>query len=334
MRIAYDEMRQTFFRILEKRGLSGDDCTLLSKIVADNSLDGVYTHGVNRFPRLVSNIEDGIADRDAKAETVSSFGALECWNGHFGIGPLNAYRAMERACALARANGIGLVALGWNNHWLRGSTYGLLAAENGCIGICWSNTKPNMPLWGGSEPAIGNNPLIISAPRGNGAHFVFDAAMSQYSYGKLEEYRLKGQQLPYPGGFDDEGNLTRDPAVIEKNGRMLPIGFWKGSGLSVALDLLATMLSAGASVEEVGRLENERGLTQIMIAVDPSGLHSRQKTDDIAQSILGGILREKDENGRALRYPGLRLFETRKENLEKGIPVIDSVWSRVLSLLD
>ena len=71
-----------------------------------------------------------------------------------------------------------------------------------------------------------------------------------------------------------------------------------------------------------------------MIAVDPSGLHSRQMTDDIAQSILGGILREKDENGRALRYPGLRLFETRKKNLEKGIPVIDSVWSRVLSLLD
>ena len=67
-------------------------------------------------------------------------GSMERWDGHRGFGPLNAKRAMERACALAKQNGVGVVALGNNNHWMRGGTYGWLAADHGCIGICWSNT--------------------------------------------------------------------------------------------------------------------------------------------------------------------------------------------------
>ena len=327
MRVSYDELKELFNQILLQRGLYEDDAALLAKIVADNSLDGVYTHGVNRFPRLVSNIEDGVVDRKARAECLKSFGSFECWTGHFGIGPINAYRAMERACELAKENGIGLVALGWNNHWLRGSTYGRLAAARGCIGICWSNTKPNMPVWGGTVPKIGNNPLIISVPKADGAHFVFDSAMSQYSYGKLEEYRLKGEMLPYAGGFDDEGKLTCDPAVIEHNGRMLPIGLWKGSGLSIALDLIATVLSGGASVTQIGQMGNERGLTQIMIAIEADRLGGGKDVDRIVSTILGDL-----KSGEAVRYPGERLERTRKENLEAGIPVDERIWAQIEEL--
>ena len=76
-----------------------------------------------------------------------SFGAMERWDGHRDSA-LNARLAMARAIELAKKSGIGLVALGNNNHWMRGGTYGWLAAEKGCIGICWSNTAPNMPAWG------------------------------------------------------------------------------------------------------------------------------------------------------------------------------------------
>lgn len=62
---------------------------------------------------------------------------------------------------------------------------------------------------------------------------------------------LAGRELPVDGGFDDEGNLTREPGVIEKNRRILPMGYWKGSGLSIVLDMIATLLSDGASVAEV-----------------------------------------------------------------------------------
>ena len=81
-------------------------------------------------------------DPDIVAECELKLGAFERWNGHRGFGPLNAKLAMDRACELAKEYGIGLVALGNNNHWMRGGSYGFQAADQGCIGICWSNTCP------------------------------------------------------------------------------------------------------------------------------------------------------------------------------------------------
>lgn len=43
-----------------------------------------------------------------------------------------------------------------------------------------------------------------------------DMSMSMFSYGMLEVNRLAGRELPVDGGFDDEGNLTREHGVIEK----------------------------------------------------------------------------------------------------------------------
>ena len=111
---------------------------------------------------------------------------------------------MARAIALSREHGIGCVAMANTNHWMRGGTYGWQAADAGVIGICWTNTMPNVPPWGGAEPAIGNNPLVIAVPRAKG-HVVLDMAMSQFSYGALESYRKRGELLPVEGGFDARG---------------------------------------------------------------------------------------------------------------------------------
>src|SRR5205823_1096144 len=145
---------------------------------------------------------------------------------------------------------LGCVALKNTNHWMRGGSYGWQAAEAGVIGICWTNTMPNLPPWGASDQRLGNNPLVIAVPRPPG-HVVLDMAMSQFSYGALASYRLRGEQLPVAGGFDIDGQLTRDPAAIEHSGRPLPIGFWKGSGLALMLDMLAALLSGGRATHQV-----------------------------------------------------------------------------------
>ena len=163
-------------------------------------------------------LRKGEIDPAAEAECIASFGAMERWDGKRGFGPLNAKHAMDRAVELAHQFGIGMVALGNNNHWMRGGTYGWLAAEKGCIGICWSNTAPNMPAWGAKDCRIGNNPIILAVPRSDGQHVMVDCALSQFSYGKLESTRLAGRQLPVPGGCDEDGQLTTDPAAIEKSG--------------------------------------------------------------------------------------------------------------------
>lgn len=64
-------------------------------------------------------------------------------------------------------NTIGCVALANTNHWMRPGNYGLMAVEQNCIGIFWTNTVPNMPPWGGRDARLGNNPITLGhTPRG------------------------------------------------------------------------------------------------------------------------------------------------------------------------
>lgn len=332
-RIPYETMLNEFKRVLIKKGFNEERALKAATLFAQNSLCGVYSHGLNRFPRVVEYLDKGQIDPNVVATCELKLGAIERWDGHRGFGPLNAMMAMDRACALAKEYGIGLVALGNNNHWMRGGSYGYRAADNGCIGICWSNTTPNMPAWGGLDNKIGNNPIIFSIPRNNGEHVVIDCALSQYSFGKIEDCRLKGIKLPYPGGYDENGNLTNDPEEIEKTNRVLPIGYWKGSGISIALDLIGTILSNGNSVSKVGTFNDEVGLTQIMIAIDPSKANSNELTDDIVNKILEDVKSSipVDINN-PVHYPGENTAKTTVDNLKNGIPVIDEKWQAVLAM--
>lgn len=333
LRVSYEQMVAEFKRVLQSRGFDEKNALDAATVFASNSLDGIYTHGLNRFPRVVSYLDKGEIDPRVVATKELAFGAMERWDGHRGFGPLNAKQAMDRAIELAGQFGIGLVALGNNNHWMRGGSYGWQAADRGCIGICWSNTMPNMPAWGGKDRKIGNNPLIFAVPRSNGEHVVVDCAVSQFSYGKIEEARLKGQQLPVPGGYDEHDRLTTDPAAIEKTWRVLPMGYWKGSGISILLDLIATVLTDGNSVQKVGTFSDEVGLSQIMIAIDPEKFNTVDKTDSIVEALVQDIQSSVPiKLGEHVLYPGELEMNARRENREQGIPVIEEIWQQILDM--
>lgn len=333
MRVSYEEMHAQFKRVLMARGFSEKGADDAATLFAQNSLCGVYSHGLNRFPRLVEYLEKGEINPDNLATCELAFGSFERWDGHRGFGPLNAKMAMDRACELAKQYGMGIVALGNNNHWMRGGSYGFQAADNGCIGICWSNTMPNMPAWGAKDRRIGNNPIIFAVPRANGAHVVIDVAVSQFSYGKIENCRLNGQQLPVPGGYNEAGELTTDPAEIEKTWRVLPMGYWKGSGISIALDMIATILTDANSVHKIGTFGDEVGLSQIMIAIDPSKGNSAAHTEEIVNSIIADVKgSEPATEGGTVLYPGEPEANNVAENLANGIPVVEEVWNKVLAM--
>jgi len=335
MRIYFEEMVEVFKIILIKKGFSETDAYQGAFLFAQNSLDGVYSHGVNRFSRVISYIDKGHINVESKATKVDGIGSFERWDGNFGLGNLNAKICMDRAIMLAHAHGIGIVAIKNTNHWMRGGCYGWQAADAGCIGICWTNTQPNMPAWGAKDRRIGNNPFVLAIPRGNGAHVVLDCAMSQFSYGKIEEYKLNNRLLPVDGGFDPEGNLSKDPSLIEKTWRVLPIGFWKGSAMSIALDLAAAVLSGGNTTSEVGKLgEDEYGLSQVLIAIDPNKMDSAQFADQKLDSAISDLKNSEpsDQNSK-IYYPGEKTYITRQDNTKNGIPVSDKVWNNILEML-
>jgi 3-dehydro-L-gulonate 2-dehydrogenase len=327
-RIPFEQVHQTLANVLRGLGFAAHRAEMCARLFAETTRDGVYTHGLNRFPRFVAMIRNGAIDVSAEPIPVAQFGALERWDGRYGPGNLNAYAAMERAMALSREHGIACVALANTNHWMRGGTYGWQAAEAGLIGMCWTNTMPNLPPWGGSEPCIGNNPLVIGVPRAKGP-VVLDMAMSQFSYGALESYRNRGELLPMDGGFDADGNLTRDPGAIETSQRPLPVGYWKGSGLVIVLDAMAALLSLGNATYQIPPDPlREVGVSQVFVAMNPAAVGGC--TDDVLDGIADSLHRCSPQG--SVRYPGQRTLQIRAENMRLGLPVDEVVWTEIEAL--
>jgi 3-dehydro-L-gulonate 2-dehydrogenase len=332
-RISFDEVRETLTGVLRGLGFSAERAQSCARLFAETTCDGVYTHGINRFPRFVAMVRNGSIDVEAEPQRVAGFGGLERWDGRRGPGNLNAQAAMERAMALSREHGVGWVSLGNTNHWMRGGTYGWQAAEAGLIGICWTNTQPNLPPWGGVEPSIGNNPLVMAVPRAGGA-VVLDMAMSQFSYGALASYAARGEKLPVDGGFDADGKLTRNPVAIEQTRRPLPIGYWKGSGLSMVLDMMAAMTALGKATHQFSTDPVlETGLSQVFLAVNPEALGPETRMAEIADEIVASVHGcRAAEKGKTVRYPGEQTLRTRAENRRLGLPVDETVWKQILAM--
>lgn len=333
MRIPVQQLWNAFEAILLSRGVEPSIARAAAENFTQSSVDGVYSHGINRFPRVIDYLDRGLIDGNAQPECVATLGSVERWDGHMGLGNVNARLAMERACELAKQRGVGCVAIGNTNHWMRGGAYGWQAADAGMIGICWTNTRPNMPAWGARQAIIGNNPFVLSVPRSDGRHIVMDCSMSQFSYGRIDMARMNGEQLPVPGGWDEAGNITTDPEAIARTRRVLPIGYWKGSGLSMVLDMIGTVLSGGNTVSDVGRkYADEVGLSQVFLALDPA-FTTPEQIDRMIQPILEDLQEaEPTEQGQPARYPGERTWNTRQENLRLGVPVNEQVWQTIQNL--
>jgi 3-dehydro-L-gulonate 2-dehydrogenase len=332
MRVSYDEMQAQFEHILRQAGLTPPRASLCARIFVENTLDGVASHGLNRFPAFVRGMQEGHIDPQARPEPVMQFGGWEQWDGQLGPGPLNAWACTDRAMALAHEHGVGCVGLRNTNHWMRGGTYGWKAAEAGFGFTCWTNTIPNMPPWGGVDPHLGNNPFVLAVPREDG-HVVLDMAMTQFSYGRLSTTARQGETLPVPGGYDESGELCRDPAAIRKSRRPLPIGYWKGSGLSLLLDLLAAALSGGQTTYGIGQQGEEYAISQTFIAFDLAEGGNAAALDQMIDETIADLHQATPVDlEQPVRYPGERALRTRRRNLAQGIPVEPSIWQQVLDL--
>jgi 3-dehydro-L-gulonate 2-dehydrogenase len=328
--IPHEKIRDTLYVVLRKFNVPEQKAKVCSEVFTRNSLEGVYSHGVNRFPRFIGLIERGIISVDKDAVCAHRSGAMEQWHGQSGFGITNAISCTERAVQLATENGIGCVAVSHTNHWMRAGTYARIAAEKGCAFVAWSNTIKNTPAWGSTEPRLGNNPLAIGIPF-NEAPIVLDMAMSQYSYGALEEYKMNERQLPVAGGFDESGKLTTDPVSILKSRRTLPIGYWKGSSLSLMLDILAATLSNGLSVSEISKQSDEANLSQVFIAFNLKSLSNAATIGSTIQRVIDDLKQSALISPEApVRYPGESVGKIRSQNLANGIPMRKGVWEEIL----
>ena len=64
------EMNETFTSILLANGFQLEKAKACAEVFTSNSIDGVYSHGVNRFARFIASIQNGYVKINAESKLI------------------------------------------------------------------------------------------------------------------------------------------------------------------------------------------------------------------------------------------------------------------------
>ena len=331
VRISFEEMLTILEKLFLEYRFPGARARLCAERITENSFDGIISHGVFMVPWLIEQVANGSIDPFVEPKRIGSVGVIEQWDGGGGLGIYNAVRATDRALEIAAEFGMGCLALKNTNHWFRAGSYGWQATRNGAGLIAWTNTVSNMPAWGAAAKSVGNNPLVVAVPHPD-TPIVLDISMSQFALGKLKLHAQRNAGLSVPGGYTADGKLSSNPKEILESGRILPIGFWKGSGLALVLDAMAALLSGGLATAQLDAQGEEHNVSQVFIAFRITEFDqptAGRRVEEILQHLHAARPVDPQEG---IRHPGQRVLELREKNRREGLLLDEEIWEKVLRL--
>src|SRR5438034_1817858 len=231
-------------------GIAVADAQIVAADLVAADLEGIASHGVMLVPMYVDRINQGSVSRRSAGEIVSDRGGAIVIDAGNALGQLTSRQAVKLAVARAREIGLAAVAVRNGFHFGTAGRYARMMAEQNCVGIVLSNTRPLMPAPGGAEALVGNNPIAIALPSTGEFPVEADMALSATAMGKIRLAAAAGEPIPGDWAVDSQGRPTTDAATAIK-GMLLPAAGPKGFGLAFVIDLLCGGLSDGAVGAEV-----------------------------------------------------------------------------------
>jgi LDH2 family malate/lactate/ureidoglycolate dehydrogenase len=258
-------------------------------------------------------------------------------DGRNAIGHYVATGAAKAVSEAARQFGVAIALVRNSNHFGFAGYYATLIAEQGQVGIVTSNGQVCVAPEGATKALLSNDPLAIAAPTGrNDAFLELDMAMSVTSRANIVEAAKSGVLLPPGWAQDSEGHATRDAAAALA-GSLLAFGGDRGFALLVALEAITGVLAGGAYADQVSSKEAApnapEGTAHTMIAIDLGqtigGEAYARRLDDMLERLRK---LPTSVDAEAIRYPGERRWQLRRERLRDGIPLSSADLTDVLGL--
>jgi LDH2 family malate/lactate/ureidoglycolate dehydrogenase len=240
-------------------GLPQADAQAVAALMVEADLRGSDTHGVIRLPLYVRRLRGGGINAKPNIRLVSDRASVALIDGDNGMGHLVMRRAAELAIKKAEATGIGWVGARMSNHAGPAALYVTMPLHHDMVGLYFAvGSNNHLPPWGGNESLLGTNPLAVAIPALEESPIVLDMAPTVAAYGKVRLKAQRGEAMPVGWMIDREGKPLTDPKRADE-GHLLPIGDYKGYGLSFVIALLAGALNRAAVGREVIDFVKETG---------------------------------------------------------------------------
>lgn len=255
---------------LQRAGALPVDAAMIADGLIAADLRGVHSHGALRVGIYVDRLRAGSINARAQLQIVRDSGAAVVADAQAGPGIAMAARAMDLAIARAQAHGVAAVGLRNANHCGMLAFFAMRAPPAGAVGIAASNGDSLVAPWGARSKFLGTNPLAVAVPANAEPAVVLDMATSVVAHGRIKGAADRGEAIPPDWAVDAAGQATSDAAQALA-GALLPFGGFKGSGISILIDLLAGLLPGGRSGPEIvplyQRLNEPQGIGQLFVAL-------------------------------------------------------------------
>src|SRR5271156_1131439 len=294
-RVPAERLTAFIARAFAAAGLPDADAETLSKLMVEADLRGSDTHGVIRLPLYLRRIRAGGVNVRPNIRVVSERASAALIDGDNGMGHLVMRRAAELAIEKAKATGVGWVGARMSNHAGPAALYVTMPLAHDMIGLYFAvGSNNHLPPWGGSESLLGTNPMAIAVPAQDEPAIVLDMAPTVAAYGKVRLKAQRGEQMPVGWMIDKEGKPLTDPKRADE-GHLLPIGDYKGYGLSLIIGILAGALNRAALgrdvidfVKETGKATNTgQAIAAISIDAFMPAAEFKRSVDQVIRDIRG-----------------------------------------------
>lgn len=291
------------------------------------SLRGVDSHGMRLLPHYVAGIEGGRLNPRPKfvfEQTAAGTGRLDA---DHTLGHAAGMEAMRHAIRLAQAAGVAFVSVRNSSHCGAMATYALEACAQDMIGLAFTHATARMKTPNAIRSFLGTNPICFAAPMEGEGPFCFDSAPTPFSFNKVKHYAEQGERLPADVAADRDGHMTLDPQVAEQ---LLPIGDYKGFGLSMMVDILCGLLAGmpvGRDVSNMfgSSMAEKRNLGQFYGAIRIDAFEDRNEFKARLRKFVMDLRNETPLPGHStVKVAGDPEKENQAEREQNGIPLYET----------
>ena len=336
VKVIAGEALQEFTReVLIRAGMPPEDAATEAEVIVWANLRGVDSHGVQLLPWYVEAVDIGHMKVKPNIQIIKETPAALSIEADHAFGAVVTVFAMKKAMEKARNLGIGWAFIRRTNHQGAMGYYPLMAAKNDMAGLTWVCGNTSMTPFGSKFPGLANNPIAISVPGKRHRPLVLDMATSVAAGAKLLVAKDKGISIPEGWALDEEGNPTIDPW---KARILLPIGGPKGSGLSMMLECLGSLIVDFPKVEPVvlgkeppfgmgsmiGNPDRIRQHIQnsVVVAIDIGTFTDVDRYKEHIDNMIDGLKSlPKAEGFDEIFVPGEPEWRTYEERTKNGVPL-------------
>ena len=340
--VSYEKLNKFCVEVFKGYGFTEEQGQQITDVLLAADLSGIESHGIQRLIRYHKEITSGMVQKDAKPEIVFETPLSAVIEGNDAMGQILGVQAMQLAIDKAKKSGFGMVTVRNSNHYGIAGFYTKMAAEQGLIGLCMTNTEAIMVPTFGRQAMLGTNPIAFAMPA-QPTIYSFDAATTVVPRGKLEVYVKRGNGLPLGWALDENGHDSDDADRVLKNiiaktgGGILPLGGsgemtsgYKGYGFAMLCEIATAILSGGTTSNYIYKTPGRANIAHCFIAMD-HGMFGDKAEIEAALSKYLQEIRESDkaEGQDRIYIHGEKEAEAKERVLREGVYLNDKTYEEM-----